>query len=82
MLGANPRHEPQIGFDRVQSGEDRFLFDADGSLSYKAGMMFTLQVHLIDKAHTRSLFLGDSYVITENGPKCLNKVPPQMFRVK
>ncbi len=82
MLGANPRHEPQIGFDRVQSGEDRFLFDADGSLTYKPGMMFTLQVHLIDKAHTRSLFLGDSYVVTENGPKCLNKVPPQLFRVE
>ena len=82
MLGANPRHEPQIGFDRVQSGEDRFLFDADGSLTYKPGMMFTLQVHLIDKRHTRSLFLGDSYVITESGPKCLNKVPPQLFRVK
>ena len=82
MLGANPRHEPQIGFDRVQSGEDRFLFDADGKLTYKSGMMFTLQVHLIDKAHTRSLFLGDSYVVTESGAKCLNKVPPQMFRVK
>ena len=82
MLGTNPRHEPQIGFDRVQSGEDRFLFDADGSLTYKPGMMFTLQVHLIDKRHTRSLFLGDSYVITESGPKCLNKVPPQLFRVK
>ena len=82
MLGANPRHEPQIGFDRVQSGEDRFLFDADGSLTYKPGMMFTLQVHLIDKRHTRSLFLGDSYVITESGSKCLNKVPPQLFRVK
>lgn len=82
MLGANPRHEPQIGFDRVQSGEDRFLFDADGSLTYKPGMMFTLQVHLIDKRRTRSLFLGDSYVITESGPKCLNKVPPQLFRVK
>jgi hypothetical protein len=80
MLGANPRHEPQIGFDRVQSSEDRFLFEADGKLTYKPGMMFTLQVHLIDKAHTRSLFLGDSYAITEGGTKCLNKVPPQLFR--
>jgi Xaa-Pro dipeptidase len=82
MLGANPRHEPQIGFDRVQSGEDRFLFDADGNFTYKPGLMFTLQIHLIDKSHTRSLFLGDSYVITEGGAKCLNKVPPQMFRIK
>jgi Xaa-Pro aminopeptidase len=82
MLGANPRHEPQIGFDRVQSGEDRFLFDRDGNLIYRPGLMFTLQVHLIDKAHTRSLFLGDSYAITETGAKCLNKVPPRMFRAK
>jgi Xaa-Pro dipeptidase len=82
MLGANPRHEPQIGFDRVQSGEDRFLFDADGNFTYKPGLMFTLQIHLIDKSHTRSLFLGDSYVITEGGARCLNKVPPQMFRIK
>jgi Xaa-Pro dipeptidase len=81
MLGANPRHEPQIDFDRSTSGEDRFLFDADGKLTYKPGMMFTLQVHLIDKQRTRSLFLGDSFVITESGAKCLNKVPPQMFRV-
>jgi hypothetical protein len=63
----------------VQSAEDRFLFEADGKLIYKAGMMFTLQVHLIDKAHTRSLFLGDSYVITDSGAKCLNKVAPQLF---
>ena len=82
MLGANPRHEPQIAFDRVASSEDRFLFDPDGKLTYKPGMMFTLQVHLVDKAHTRSLFLGDIYVVTENGNKCLNKVPPQMFRIK
>ena len=57
-------------------------FDADGNITYKPGLMFTLQVHLIDKSHTRSLFLGDSYVITEGGAKCLNKVPPQMFRIK
>jgi Xaa-Pro aminopeptidase len=82
MLGANPRHEPQIGFDRVQSGEDRFLFDANGNFTYKPGLMFTLQIHLIDKSHTRSLFLGDSYVITEGGARCLNKVPPQMLRIK
>jgi Xaa-Pro aminopeptidase len=81
MLGANPRHEPQIDFDRSTSGEDRFLFDADGKLTYKAGMMFTLQVHLIDKQRTRSLFLGDSFVITAGGAKCLNKVLPHMFRV-
>ena len=81
MLGANPRHEPQIDFDRGTSGEDRFLFDADGKLTYEPGMMFTLQVHLVDKQKTRSLFLGDSFVITDSGAKCLNKVPPQLFRI-
>ena len=49
MLGANPRHEPQIGPDRPQSAEDRYLYDEQGRLVYKTGMMFTLQMHIIDK---------------------------------
>ena len=40
MLGANPRHEPQIGFDRVQSAEDRYLFGADGRLGLRSGTRF------------------------------------------
>jgi hypothetical protein len=43
--------------------------------------MFTLQMHIIDKQKTRGLFLADSFAITENGPKCLNKFPPQLVRV-
>ncbi len=81
MLGANPRHEPQIGPDRVQSAEDRYLYDDEGRLVYRTGMMFTLQMHIIDKQHTRGLFLADSFVITAEGPKCLNKFPPQLVRV-
>lgn len=81
MLGANPRHEPQIVFDRATSAEDRFLFEADGKLVYKSGMMFTLQMHIVDKKKTRSLFLGDTFVITERGSRCLNKFPPQLIRV-
>jgi Xaa-Pro dipeptidase len=81
MLGANPRHEPQIGPDRLQSAEDRYLYDAQGRLEYKAGMMFTLQMHIIDKQETRGLFLSDSFVVTPNGPKCLNKFPPQLVQV-
>jgi Xaa-Pro dipeptidase len=81
MLGANPRHEPQIGPDRPQSAEDRYLYDEQGRLVYKAGMMFTLQMHIIDKQETRGLFLADSFVITANGPKCLNKFPPQLVQV-
>ncbi|HWO40945.1 MAG TPA: M24 family metallopeptidase [Candidatus Eisenbacteria bacterium] len=81
MLGANPRHEPQIGFARATSGEDRFLFDAEDTLTYEPGMMFTLQMHLIDKEQTQSLFLGDTFVITPTGSRCLNKVPPQLIRV-
>ena len=49
MLGANPRHEPQIGFDRVQSAEDRYLFGADGRLVYEVGHVFALQMHIVDK---------------------------------
>jgi Xaa-Pro dipeptidase len=81
MLGANPRHEPQIGFDRIQSGEDRFLYGADGRLVYQVGHVFTLQMHIVDKSHTRGLFLGDFFAIEETGPRCLNKFPPQMVRV-
>jgi Xaa-Pro aminopeptidase len=81
MLGANPRHEPQIGPDRPQSAEDRYLYDEKSRLVYQAGMMFTLQMHIIDKPQTRGLFLADSFVITDHGPRCLNKFPPQMVRV-
>ncbi|MGH7824197.1 MAG: M24 family metallopeptidase [Candidatus Binatia bacterium] len=80
MLGANPRHEPQIGPDRPQSAEDRYLYDERGRLLYRTGMMFTLQMHIVDKLQTRGLFLADSFVVTDNGPRCLNKFPPQLVR--
>jgi Xaa-Pro aminopeptidase len=82
MLGANPRHEPQIGFDRVQSVEDRFLFDADGRLVYQVGHVFALQMHIVDKQHTRGLFLADFFAIEANGPRCLNKLPLEMVRTR
>lgn len=82
MLGANPRHEPQIGFDRVQSAEDRFLFGADGRLVYQVGHVFALQMHIVDKQHTRGLFLADFFAIEENGPRCLNKFPPELVRTR
>jgi Xaa-Pro aminopeptidase len=81
MLGANPRHEPQIGPERPQSSEDRYLYDEKGRLVYQTGMMFTLQMHIIDKQRTRGLFLADSFVVTENGPRCLNKFPPSLVRL-
>ena len=80
MLGANPRHEPQIGFDRVQSAEDRFLFGADGKLVYEVGHVFTVQMHIVDRKHTRGLFVGDFFAIEENGPRCLNKLPMEIMR--
>jgi len=82
MLGANPRHEPQIGFDRVQSAEDRFLFDTDGRLVYQVGHVFALQMHIVDKSHTRGLFLADFFAIEDNGPRCLNKLPLELVRTR
>jgi Xaa-Pro aminopeptidase len=82
MLGANPRHEPQIGFDRVQSAEDRFLYGPDGRLVYQAGHVFTLQMHIVDKQHTRGLFVGDFFAIEDKGPRCLNKFPLEMVRTQ
>ncbi len=80
MLGANPRHEPQIGFDRVQSAEDRYLFDQDGRLVYQPGHVFTLQMHIVDPSHTRGLFVGDFFAIEATGPRCLNKFPLELIR--
>jgi Xaa-Pro dipeptidase len=82
MLGANPRHEPQIGFDRAQSAEDRYLYGPDGKFVYQVGHVFTLQMHIVDKRHTRGLFLGDFFAIEEKGPRCLNKFPPQLVRTR
>jgi Xaa-Pro aminopeptidase len=82
MLGANPRHEPQIGFDRVQSAEDRFLFDADGRLVYQVGHVFALQMHIVDKSHSRGIFLADFFAIEDKGPRCLNKYPLEMVRTR
>lgn len=82
MLGANPRHEPQIGFDRVQSAEDRYLFDADGRLVYQAGHVFALQMHIVDKSHRRGLFLADFFAVEAGGPRCLNKFPLEIVRAR
>jgi Xaa-Pro aminopeptidase len=82
MLGANPRHEPQIGFDRVQSAEDRYLYGPDGRLVYQVGHVFTLQMHIVDKQHTRGLFAGDFFAIEDKGPRCLNKFPLAMVRTQ
>jgi Xaa-Pro aminopeptidase len=82
MLGANPRHEPQIGFERVQSAEDRYLFDADGRLHYEVGHVFTVQMHIVDRSHTRGLFVGDFFAIEADGPRCLNKFPLELARAR
>ena len=82
MLGANPRHEPQIGFDRVQSTEDRYLYGPDGRLVYQVGHVFTLQMHIVDKQHRRGLFLGGFFAIEDKGPRCLNKFPLEMVRTR
>jgi len=82
MLGANPRHEPQIGFDRVQSPEDRYLFGPDGRLVYQVGHVFTVQMHIVDKKHTRGLFVGDFFAIEEQGPRCLNRFPLDWIRTR
>jgi hypothetical protein len=64
----------------VQSAEDRYLFGADGKLVYHVGHVFTLQMHIVDKQHTRGLFLGDFFAIEAKGPRCLNKFPPELVR--
>jgi Xaa-Pro dipeptidase len=80
MLGANPRHEPQIGFDRVQSAEDRYLFDREGKLVYEPGHVFTLQMHIVDRHHSRGVFFGDFFAVEASGPRCLNNFPLALVR--
>lgn len=53
---------------------------AEGKLVYQVGHVFTLQMHIVDKQHTRGLFLGDFFAIEEKGPRCLNKFPPGLMR--
>jgi hypothetical protein len=49
-------------------------------LVYHVGHVFTLQMHIVDKQHTRGLFLGDFFAIEAKGPRCLNKFPPELVR--
>jgi len=81
MLGSNPRHEPQISPDPLRRAEDGFLHDGTGKLVYQAGMVFTLQMHIVDKQKIRGLFLADTFAIQTTGPKCLNKFPPQLIQI-
>ena len=37
-------------------------------------------MHIVDRKHTRGLFVGDFFVIEEQGPRCLNKFPLEMMR--
>ena len=53
---------------------------ADGKLVYRIGHVFALQMHIVDKQHTRGLFLADFFAVEENGPRCLNKLPLEFAR--
>ena len=64
------------GIDALALGD----LDADGRLVYQVGHVFTLQMHIVDKSHTRGLFLGDFFAIENNGPRCLNKFPVALVR--
>ena len=81
MLGANPRHEPQIGFDRVQSAEDRYLFDADGRLVYQAGHVFTCRC-ISSIRVMRAVCSRRFFAIETDGPRCLNKFPVELVRTR
>jgi len=51
-------------------------------LVYEVGHVFTLQMHIVDRKHTRGLFVGDFFEIEQTGPRCLNKLPLEMVRTK
>jgi hypothetical protein len=55
---------------------------ADGKWVDQVGQFFTLQTRIVDKQHTRGLFLGDFFAIEEKGPRCLNEFPPELVRAR
>jgi hypothetical protein len=79
MLGAQPRHEPQIGPELTSLAEDK-LFEGD-DMVFQNGTVFVLQIHLVDKARTRGLFIGDTYAIRDSGTECLNDFPPELIQI-
>jgi hypothetical protein len=66
----------------VESVEDGYLFGAHVRLLYQVRHVFTSQMHVVDKKHTRGLFVADCFAIEENGPRCLNKLPLEMMRTR
>jgi len=79
MLGAQPRHEPQIGPELTSLAENK-LYDGD-EMVFQNGTVFVLQIHLVDKARTRGLFIGDTYAIRDSGTECLNEFPPELIQI-
>lgn len=55
---------------------------ADCKLVYQVGHVLTLQMHIVDKQHTRGLFLGDFFAIEAKCPRCLNKFPLELVRAR
>ena len=79
MLGAQPRHEPQIGPELTSLAEDK-LFEGD-EMVFKNGTVFVLQIHLVDKERTKGLFIGDTYAMRDSGTECLNDFPPELIQI-
>ncbi len=75
MGGTQPRHEPLVRPDGVNSPF------STGDLVYQAGMVFALQMHIVTKDRSAGIFLADTFAVTSSGPRCLNKVPPQLIQV-
>ena len=53
-----------------------------GLLVFRNGTVFVLQIHLVDKARTRGLFIGDTYAMRDSGTECLNQFPPELIQLR
>ena len=58
----------------MESVEDGYLFGAHVRLLYQVRHVFTLQMHVVDKKHTRGLFVADCFAIEENWPALLEQI--------
>ena len=72
-IGMEAPEEPVIGMDN-------WPFDENDEI--KEGMTFIVEPNPVTKDKNAAMFLGDTFVITNNGCECLNSFPPKFSVVE
>lgn len=53
----------------------------DKDIELKPGMGLCVEIHPCSEDIIRGVFLGDTFVITEDGNRCVNKLPPVVYEI-